>query len=377
MLGEAHLRSQSKAIEAYQAMADAKPELARHLYAEAAEQEEIALQEIPRDAKKTYSALALSLAALLYKSAKYDAAESACYKFLADNLIQGHYRGALRDLLDYVRDEQLLSQSGQEYLVPELGFSFKGGEVGFGTAPAEAILSQISGYHSIARRLAESQWGMDFRTAGPPSAKLDSRLSARISQPTSGSYRFRLRFAASQTSLLQAVDERFSTSEIPTKLFDVVRAAASGDIEAVKKLQLSELYRDALLKLVRNVIPDGKVLGSVELVEVKGFNDRAFSLNSSARSRVAEVIRHFSPPPTEDEIFLKGVLRAVHLDEQWLGLLSPDGANIRCKTGKNVLDDVVGPMVNRNVIAHVVRSRKKRDTLKLLDIELDDLVSDK
>ena len=44
------------------------------------------------------------------------------------------------------------------------------------------------------------------------------------------------------------------------------------------------------------------------------------------------------------------MLRALHLDRNWLELHLPDGKHEKCDTVPDMLDDVVGPMVNREVI---------------------------
>ena len=53
---------------------------------------------------------------------------------------------------------------------------------------------------------------------------------------------------------------------------------------------------------------------------------------------------------------LEGILRAVHLDQDWLEVTIVDGGEKHVKiweTGE-VIDDVVGPMVNRRVTVDAV-----------------------
>jgi len=58
--------------------------------------------------------------------------------------------------------------------------------------------------------------------------------------------------------------------------------------------------------------------------------------------------------PDSEETELRGVLRAVHLDKAWLEIVLESGERQRCKTPSEMLDDVVGPWVNHEV---VVRGR--------------------
>ena len=66
-----------------------------------------------------------------------------------------------------------------------------------------------------------------------------------------------------------------------------------------------------------------------------------------------------------------GLLRALHLDRDWLEVVFDDDTNQRCEIVHDVLDDVVGPMVNGQVI---VKGQWYSDTGKfeLIDIELDE-----
>jgi hypothetical protein len=65
--------------------------------------------------------------------------------------------------------------------------------------------------------------------------------------------------------------------------------------------------------------------------------------------------RQFTKPRVqgETEAELTGVLRAVHLDEDWLEI-TVDGEHIRVFDVGETADDVVGPLVNRGVIVQTV-----------------------
>ena len=62
------------------------------------------------------------------------------------------------------------------------------------------------------------------------------------------------------------------------------------------------------------------------------------------------------------------MLRAVHLDSDWLELAAGDQRLRVIAVGEEV-DDVIGPLVNRQVIVHVSIVGGKR---RFLDIEADD-----
>jgi hypothetical protein len=66
---------------------------------------------------------------------------------------------------------------------------------------------------------------------------------------------------------------------------------------------------------------------------------------------------------------LRGILRAVHLDKDWLDVVV-DGVSVHVVGLQDAVDDVIGPMVNRAVIVRTVRVSRKK--LKFVDIELAD-----
>ena len=84
-------------------------------------------------------------------------------------------------------------------------------------------------------------------------------------------------------------------------------------------------------------------------------------------------LRPASPSRQADEVAeVRGTLRALHLDEDWLEVVAVEEGGpkaVRILEAGEVLDDVVGPMVNHRVVVTAVR-RKGR--LLYRDIESDD-----
>ena len=78
-----------------------------------------------------------------------------------------------------------------------------------------------------------------------------------------------------------------------------------------------------------------------------------------------------SEPPQDTEsteVALRGVLRAVHLEKDWLELYVND-ASVRISGVVETVDDVIGPMVNHSVVVQV--SRDNKGTYIFRDIELE------
>ena len=66
---------------------------------------------------------------------------------------------------------------------------------------------------------------------------------------------------------------------------------------------------------------------------------------------------------------LRGTLRAVDLDKDWL-VVVVGGVPMHIDGLQDAVDDVIGPMVNRSVIVRAVHTSKNK--YKFVDIELAD-----
>jgi hypothetical protein len=145
-----------------------------------------------------------------------------------------------------------------------------------------------------------------------------------------------------------------SSDEAPDKLIDAVPDAE---------------YRSAFLKITRNLAPTGK---SFDELEIRSPGDQSgVTLRQESRSNINNVLRSRHDPGTtaaEVEETLKGVLRAVHLDQDWLDVTVGD-QSVHVSGLKDSLDDVVGPMVNRSVNLRVAKHKNK---YRLIDIETDE-----
>ncbi len=74
--------------------------------------------------------------------------------------------------------------------------------------------------------------------------------------------------------------------------------------------------------------------------------------------------------PGDKEETLSGILRGLHLDQDWIELKLAEGRNQRCEIDHEAYDDVLGPMVDHSV-AVLGRWGKDRK-FHSLDIELAD-----
>jgi hypothetical protein len=151
------------------------------------------------------------------------------------------------------------------------------------------------------------------------------------------------------------------------KFFDCL---TKGTTEELEQIVPERDYRKALLLLTKNVTPIGKRFKEVGIYRRRENRIESVYLTDILPSKIRQAL-----PPTEETKQkrgkLSGILRALHLDQNWLELTTPEGKHIRCDTVHDMLDDVVGPMVNHKVVVSgLIRERYRKEKLLIEDIEL-------
>ena len=146
----------------------------------------------------------------------------------------------------------------------------------------------------------------------------------------------------------------------------ILRVEIEDPEESLTKVVPDSDYRSTFLKLTRNLAPDGE---SCSRLDVQTVGDSLpISLGLDVRQDLGRVIRKTrqgNETPDSQTESLHGLLRAVHLDNDWLEL-AVDNERVRVIAVSEEVDDVIGPLVNRPVIVRVSLVGGKR---KFLDIE--------
>jgi hypothetical protein len=162
---------------------------------------------------------------------------------------------------------------------------------------------------------------------------------------------------------------------VTATFFRVLRAtAADPETELTSVVQDGD-YRGAFLGLSRNLAPTGKVFERLEIRDASAPAEPAATFLAETRQQINVALRKAKPPrpPTgaDQIVTIEGVLRGVHLDQDWLEVTTqaPAADHVRIEDAGDALDDVVGPMVNRPVVVTAVRRGAR---LLYRDIELEE-----
>lgn len=373
MPNNSHREAEALAAEAAGALAEGRSQEGVDLYLRAALLEETALSQVPETKVRTRSILSVSVASLLYKAGLFQKAERRIYQMLGSTSLEEWAERQLRELLQVVLDEAVVvTNLRQRYSGESFTVALRGGEIGSGTGPLDLILEKGAAFRSLIWRFAEWIGDYPLRLSGNPPKELTSLIQSRASEPAIGSYRLQIRLTEPlQLDMFDA--PKVQPKEVSDAMFDFLSIVNKGTAQQLEGFVRQPDYRRALLELVRNVAPSGKRITEIGIYRQKPDSIQAVYLTDALSKRIRDFLPRRPRDQKKPRRELKGVLRALHLDRHWLEITKENGEPERCDTVHHMLDDVVGPMVNRCVIVSgTVQQRRGRETLLLEEIELAD-----
>jgi len=369
-----HTDSEHYAVQAEMALKDGDKPLASQCYRLAAEAEILALNSLPPEKGRTFGITAVSASALWYKAADFMHCEQVVYQALTNPNLPSFAANELKSLLQTIWNITAAEEAGLSFTEGEVLVSVSGGVVMTGGAPLDLILRKVDEVGRLFYRTVEMLLEVPFRRRGMPTPEIQEQFRPWLFQAPAGSYQFAVRIEKPQQMDLWP-NAAPSINEITSRFLNIVKATTADSEDELKQLVPKEDYREAFLKLTRNLTPTGKLYSKVELKASGETEQRPIVLEPYSRMVINNALK--KPRGEEElggpeEIQLRGVLRGLQLDKDWIEVNLTEG---ECKTVKivgtgDVIDDVVGPMVNNRVIVNVVTGPKGK--LIFRDIQPDD-----
>lgn len=366
---EHHVRSEKLAAEAEVAARSGDVSRSRSLYAMAAQAEEQALADTDLAKTRTLGISAVSTVSLYYKAAQVDAAERIAYRWLSYANLPGFAADQLRELLRFIWSEQVRQRADVGFAPGQVLVAVKGGEIVEGGAPLDLIVEKVQTVQALFYRTAELLRGLPHRMRGGPDKDVLETCRPWLFQALPGSYQFAVAVQEPRQPSLFGPREPHPQAIIE-QFMRVLRACVEDPEAQLPDVVPDASYRNTFLKLTRNLAPTGKRFGQLEVRSAAA--SRPLSLIPQTRAVLGQAIRaaRLAEAPTEEvEETVKGILRAVHLDKDWIEV-TVDDAHLRINGVGETVDDVIGPMVNHAVVVRV--TRPKRGTLRFHDLELDE-----
>ena len=338
--------------------------IALDLYHRAAEEEARAFEALEVSKTRTRGITAVSAVALCYKAQTYQTAEQWAYRYLASRDLPGFAVNQLRGLLQMAWTANSAREAGVSFVPGDVLVSVKGGQVIHGGAPLDLIIRKVEGIQAVLFRTVEMLLNRPFRKRGGPDPHLQSMFTPWLFQAPAGSYQFAVRMQEPAQQELFA-QERPTVDRVTQTFFRVLRASAVAPELDLPNVVPDADYRGAFLNLARNLAPVGRTFGTLEVRDPSSPEETLVRFAPETRKELNGALRKLRPIEAknkDEEAFqVEGVLRAVHLDNDWLEVTTPDDPpqHVRIDEAGDILDDVIGPMVNRRVLVTAVKRGAK------------------
>jgi hypothetical protein len=236
-------------------------------------------------------------------------------------------------------------------------------------APLDLIIEKVQTVQALFYRTIEYMKGVPHRKRGAPSIEIQEACTPWLFQAPAGSYQFSVAIQEPrQPDFFR--DAGPQPQHVAQRFLSILRASSEDPAVQLPELVSSEEYRNTFLKLTRNLAPTGKNFSQVEVRAAD--ESQGIALGKENRKAINLVLRPRSlkqEPAGQAPEELRGVLRALNLEKDWIEVLT-DGQTVHVDGLGEAVDDVIGPMVNRPVIVQARRTRGGR--WQFVDIELDD-----
>ena len=364
-----HVESEHLAAQAELAAKSGDGERARALYRRAAEAEVRALSELDTSKTRTLGITAVSAVALWYKAQDFHAAEHIAYTWLATALLPPFAADQLRQLLQTMWNEAILERAGVKFTGKEILFSVKGDKIVTGGAPLELIWRKIDEVRAFIFRTAEMLIEVPLRKRGPASTAVQKIFNPWLFQAAPGSYQFAVSLQEPPQgelfpNLLPSAS--LKVEKVASTFVDILKASVEDPEGALTDVVPDSDYRETFLKMTRNLAPTGVDFGKLEVRPGTAPGIRPVVLLPVAREAMNQTLKKqtaFKRKEGQKEAQLIGILRALHLDKDWIEVVI-DGKTEHIRGAGDQLDDVLGPMVNRQVIVETFVTRAGRHRLR-------------
>lgn len=371
-----HTESERLAAAAEVASRSGQHEDATRLYREAAKAEENALQALEPAKERTRGITAISAASLHYKASDFETAESLALRYLATAQLPPFAVLELQSLLKTLWSEIEIAAAGLSFSKQDIFVSVRGGEVFTGGAPLDLIVRKIEEIRAFYYRTVEWVLGLPVRMRGAPSHDIQELFRPWLLHAPPGSYQFAVRLQSPpQLEFGFLRPELPQVEEIMQKFIQIVRQSASDPKHGLEVLVPDEGYRGVFMKLARSLAPTGKSYSELAIRTGRSDNLPDAIFRPETRKALNETIKsQRREPPTEiplEPVELRGTLRAVHLDEDWLEVTvnDPVERHIKVEQAGDAIDDIVGPMINRRVILQAGKSVSGKFVFRDIDAE--------
>ncbi|MCY4558813.1 MAG: hypothetical protein OXF79_21025 [Chloroflexi bacterium] len=360
---ERHIESERFASDAEAATRRGESSAAMELYAKAADAEGKALQGVDANSTRTLGIIAVSAVALRYKAMQLDEASILAHRCLGSSHLPDFAREQLQHLLETMKWQRALSEMHHAQMI----VSLSGGTIMHGGAPSDLVTSKIRKITTVFYRTVEHWKQLPHRRRGEPSKEIRDAYRPWTFQAAPGSYRFAM--SVQPTRQLPLESNELTPKDIVDGAYDILQACAGSPEGMLSEMVPDVDYRLTFLKLTRDLVPNGKQFNRLTIAVSD--SPAPLVLMPDTKYAISGAIQALSSTVAAEgeDVLIRGVLRALHLDRDWIEVVDENGENQTINNVGEEVDDRLGSMVNGSVVVHASRVDGK---LMFRDIEPDE-----
>lgn len=371
-----HTESERLAAAGDEARRAQQHDEAAGLYREAARAEERAFDALDHSKERTRGITAVSAASLYYKAEDFAVAETLAIRFLASGELPVFATVEMQGLLKSIWSDIELAAAGLRFSKQDIFVSVKGGEVFTGGAPLDLIVRKIEEVRAFYYRTVEWVLGLPVRMRGAPRHEIQQLFRPWLLHAPPGSYQFAVRLQSPPQLEFDFVAGDLPPVEaVMSKFIEIIRQSADDPEGGLQALVPDEGYRNVFLKLARSLAPAGKSYSELTVRAGRSDSPPDAVFRPETRRTLNESIKSQRREQSTEEVLepveLRGTLRAVHLDQDWVEVTvtDPNERHIKVEQAGEAIDDIVGPMVNRRVVLQTVRNAAGKFLFRDIDSE--------
>ena len=366
-------------MEAEKLLEDGDQEGSSAKYLKAAKQQKAFVDSLAPSKVRTRSVYGLSAATLYYRGNDLDAAARLAHLVLSEAEVEAKSAAGLERLLSRIKNDRLLRDKGHLKVGVPVSCFLRGEDIGEGIAPANLVDRATTSVISTFRRMAAWKSKLPFTVRLQPAVAENYQVYQ--TEAMLGSYAVDFYITGAKQLPFDFDGAEFSSvqpDEVVRSTMDFIRLAISGEDVSSEALNLppNEEYRTTLLRLVRNMIPDGKGVSELELRLGDQSYETAVTLRPNLKPYLARLINpgraEITSSPQREEIEDRvGILRAVDLDTRKVKLDSPTDPKFIFTVPRDISEEVLTPMLNQQVRVKRYRPPNNRNWI-VQDLDLAD-----
>lgn len=320
--------------------------VAQALFTKALKLELAALDVMGDVGEPIYSMTYRSAATLALDCKDFRLAEKLASKALAGDP-PSDLAWELREVLEQAMLQGHLRLDGIELAEDELQMSLAGAKIGPGLAPIGDFVGRVNGMRKLILKVWNYVNAQEQSENGSPESRRSVSPDIFISPIRTGSVAVTLKVGGpSQTGLMQV-----GGGGVVGPTLDAIETVATSDVEELAAAYPEDTYRRELVRLVRDIAPDGVKVAQVGFTAVSAGNERTFPLTTT-KKELSGLNQRTTPEERVETVtgallFVDGT-RTNNLSIQ---IVQPGGAKRRIKVPVGMMDDIVRPLWGKAVTA--------------------------